>query len=126
MLHHPYIQTLVRFVLSFSVLLVMLLLGRLLSSLIPFIPEGIWGLLILFVCLATGVVKKAWILPTARWFNRYMPVFFLPICVGIMNYGELLWSRFAELVLANMLSSLVSLVGIAWLSVRLLKEEGEK
>lgn len=116
-----------QFALSLAILLAMLWGGKGLNLVIPVIPEGIWGLLLLFFCLVSGIIKKAWILPTARLFNRYMPICFLPICVGIMNYGDVLRSHFVDLVLANIFSSIISLLLIAFVAEKLSgKEKGEK
>lgn len=116
-----------QFALSLAILLAMLWGGKGLNLVIPAIPEGIWGLLLLFFCLVSGIIKKAWILPTARLFNRYMPICFLPICVGIMNYGDVLRSHFVDLVLANIFSSIISLLLIAFVAEKLSgKEKGEK
>lgn len=116
-----------QFALSLAILLIMLWGGKGLNWFLPAIPEGIWGLLLLFFCLVSGIIKKAWILPTARIFNRYMPICFLPICVGIMNYGDVLRSHFVDLVLANIFSSIISLLLIAFVAEKLSgKEKGEK
>lgn len=116
-----------QFALSLAILLAMLWGGKGLNLVMPAIPEGIWGLLLLFFCLVSGIIKKAWILPTARLFNRYMPICFLPICVGIMNYGDVLRSHFVDLVLANIFSSIISLLLIAFVAEKLSgKEKGEK
>lgn len=116
-----------QFALSLAILLAMLWGGKGLNLVMPAIPEGIWGLLLLFFCLVSGIIKKAWILPTARLFNRYMPICFLPICVGIMNYGDVLRSHFVDLVLANIFSSIISLLLIAFIAEKLSnKEQGEK
>lgn len=108
-----------QFALSLAILLLMLYAGKLLNWVIPSIPEGILGLLLLFFGLVSGIVKKTWILPTAHLFNRYMPICFLPICVGIMNYGDVLQTHFIDLVLANLLSSALSLLVIAFVAEKL-------
>lgn len=112
-----------QFALSLAILLIMLWGGKGLNWFVPAIPEGIWGLLLLFFCLVSGVIKKAWILPTARIFNRYMPICFLPICVGIINYGDVLKTHFVDFVLANVLSSAISLLLIGFVAEKLSAKE---
>lgn len=119
------LKTVGQFALSLAILLAMFGGGKLLSALIPAIPAGIWGLLLLFFALVSGILKKAWILPTARLFNRYMPICFLPICVGIMNYGDMLKTHFIDLVLANFLSTVLSLLLIAFIAEKLSAKEEE-
>lgn len=119
------LKTVGQFARSLAILLFMLWIGKILNRVIPAIPEGIWGLLLLFFCLVTGIIQKAWILPIARIFNRYMPICFLPICVGIMQYGDVLQTHFIDLVLANILSSALSLLIIAFIAEKLSHKEEE-
>lgn len=119
------LKTIGQFALSLAILLIMLWGGKGLNWIVPVIPEGIWGLLLLFFCLVSGIIKKTWILPTARIFNRYMPICFLPICVGIINYGEVLKAHFVDLLLANLLSSVISLLFIAFVAEKLSAKEQE-
>lgn len=111
------IKNIVSFIISFFILIIALLFGKLTAWLLPIgIPESIWGLLILFAALTLGLVKPQWLLPSARGLTRYMPLFFLPICVGIIDYTDILAQFFAPIVLANVLSSILSLLVIGWIA----------
>ncbi|AKO31086.1 murein hydrolase transporter LrgA [[Haemophilus] ducreyi] len=103
----------IRFLLSLALLFLMLLLGKGVDFLLPIgIPDSIWGLLLLFSALVIGMVKVQWITPSTRSLTRYMMLFFLPICADIINHIDTLQHYFSSFVLANMLSTTLSLVAI--------------
>ena len=58
--------------------------GEVLKSIFPFrIPAGIYGLMLLFMCLETGILKKKQIQETAYFLIRVMPVMFIPAAAGM-------------------------------------------
>lgn len=120
-------KNIIGFALSLAILWAMLYLGKGLNTLIPIgIPDSIWGLLVLFVTLITGLIKLEWVLPTGRFLNRYMPLVFLPICVGMIEYGEILVRYFSSLIISNILSTIITIVVVGWTAQRLFKHSGEE
>lgn len=100
-----------RMLASLALLFAMLYLGKLITSLFPIgIPDSILGMLILFGCLVLGIVKIEWVTPSARPLTRYMTLFFLPICAGLIEHFDLLRQNLNTFVLATALSTLVSIV----------------
>lgn len=67
------------------------------------LPGNVAGMLILFVLLVTGIVKLKWISLAASFLIRHLAFFFIPIAVGLMDFGPL----FAE----HGVALLVALVG---------------
>ncbi|HDL6201155.1 TPA: CidA/LrgA family protein, partial [Mannheimia haemolytica] len=107
------LSTLLRMVASLALLFVMLYLGKLIVYLFPIgIPDSILGMLILFGCLVIGIVKVEWVIPSAKPLTRYITLFFLPICVELIEHLELLRQNLNTFVLATALSTLVSVVAI--------------
>ncbi len=127
------LQSTIKFFLSLFLLFAMLYIGEYLNLLIPIgIPSSIWGMLVLFSCLVIGIVDIKWVIPSAKPLTRYMSLFFLPICVGIIEHKQLITDYLASFFLANVLSTLLSLIIIAYFSQWLLnkqdiyKDKGEK
>jgi holin-like protein len=54
------------------------------------VPGNLLGMLLLLVLLAGGVVKLEWIEAGATLLLTHLAFFFVPIAVGLMNFGELL------------------------------------
>ncbi|MGX2947323.1 CidA/LrgA family protein [Frederiksenia canicola] len=113
-----------RFIVGLALLFLMLYLGRLVNQLFPIgIPESIWGLLILFSLLLTNILKIQWVSPASRPILRYMTLFFLPICSGIIEQMDMLHQHLNALILANFLSAVLSLVLIGYLAQWLFSQE---
>ncbi|OOH90532.1 murein hydrolase transporter LrgA [Pasteurellaceae bacterium 15-036681] len=117
----------VRFILALGLLFLILYLGKLCNQFIPIgIPESIWGLLILFTLLVTKLVKVDWIFPASRPLLRYMILFFLPICAGIVEQGSAISSHLDSLLLANFISTILSMVVIGYLAQWLFKKSEQQ
>lgn len=67
------------------------------------VPGNVLGMVILFVLLITGGVKLSWIENASSFLIKHLAFFFIPIAVGLMNFGSLF--------LKNGLSFLIVLIG---------------
>jgi holin-like protein len=74
------------------------------------IPGNVLGMLILFVLLAFGLVKEHWIQDGAGLLTKHLAFFFIPIAVGLMEWGALFWREGHWLLLALLLSTLAALL----------------
>ena len=82
------------------------------------VPGNVLGIIILFGLLATGVVKEEWISRAAGFLLHHMVFFFVPIAVGLMNWGGVFydygWVLLAAIVVSTVLSlAVVSLAATA-------------
>lgn len=81
---------------QFMILLAVTLSGEILRALIPFaIPAGIYGLVILFLCLCFGVIKLDQVEGAADFLIEIMPLCFIPAGVGLMTR----WAQLQSLLL---------------------------
>lgn len=66
------------------------------------VPGSIFGMLILFALLASGLAPVDWVRPGCHIFIRYMMLLFVPISVGLMNHFDMLldnaWSILASAI----------------------------
>lgn len=51
-----------------------------------FIPGSIVGMLLLFILLCTNMIKINWFDTGAQWLIKHLPLFFLPVTVGIITF----------------------------------------
>ncbi len=73
------------YVFQFSIILLVTFVGEILHALIPLpIPAGIYGLVLMFVCLKTGMIPLEKIRKSANFLLDAMPVMFIGPCVGFM------------------------------------------
>ncbi|WP_316570192.1 CidA/LrgA family protein [Neobacillus sp. YIM B06451] len=54
------------------------------------IPGSVLGMLILFFLLASGIVKLSYVELAGSFLNRHLGFFFVPITVGLMDFGGLI------------------------------------
>jgi holin-like protein len=80
------------YVKQFSIILLLSFLGEVLHGLIPLpIPASIYGIVLLFLALVTGVVKLSQVKEVSHFLIDIMPVMFIPSAVGLMDaFGILL------------------------------------
>jgi len=75
-----------KYIKQFMIIISIAFMGELLNAVLPFsIPASIYGMAILFVCLLTGIVRLKWIKETGLFLIEIMPVFFIPVCVGLID-----------------------------------------
>ena len=74
---------------QFLIILVISFIGEVLKALLPLpVPASIYGMVILFVCLVTGVIRLDAVKETGRFLIEIMPVMFIPAGVGLMSWWQ--------------------------------------
>lgn len=81
-----------KFLRQFIIILVISFIGELLKYILPLpVPASIYGMVILFVGLLTGLIKLENVREAGRFLIEIMPIMFIPAGVGVMaSWGVLL------------------------------------
>jgi len=74
------------------------------------VPGNIVGMLLLLALLSTGVVQERWVAAAAGLLTKHLAFFFIPIAVGLVDWGSLLWQVGHWLLLAIVVSTIVGIV----------------
>ena len=76
---------------QFMIILMITFLGEGLKYILPLpIPASIYGMVILFVCLLTGMINLESVHDAGKFLIEIMPVMFIPAGVGLMvSWGVL-------------------------------------
>ena len=94
-------------------------LGVLVEKILPFaFPAGIIGMILLFLCLLTGILKIEHIQEKADFLLENMAFFFVPAGVSIIDYTDVLKDAWIQIVVICTISTVVTFLVTAW-SVRL-------
>lgn len=111
--------------LGFALLLFFNLLGLLLqrSLNIPF-PPNVLGMVLLLLCLMTGLVKLHWIEPAAHFLLRHMMLFFVPFVIASVTLLPLLKANWLSLVVGVVVSTLLTLALTGYAAQWLIKDPG--
>lgn len=80
-----------KFLRQFIIILIISFIGELLKYILPLpVPASIYGMVILFVGLLTGLIKLENVREAGRFLIEIMPVMFIPAGVGVMaSWGVL-------------------------------------
>ena len=66
-------------------------LGELMHQVLPLpVPASIYGMVILFVGLITGMIQLDWVKDAGKFLIEIMPVMFIPAGVGLMASWHIL------------------------------------
>lgn len=90
------------------------------------IPGNVLGIVVLFLLLSTGLVKEGWINEAASFLLRHLVFFFVPIAVGLMNWGGVFYDYGWVLLAAIVVSTALPLFVVGWLAGALRRPEKEK
>lgn len=102
-----------KFLKQFLIILTISFIGEALRYLIPLpIPASIYGMVLLFLLLLTGVVKLDAVKDAGKFLIEIMPVMFIPAGVGLMEAWGVLKPMLVPVVVIIVIS-LVLVMGIS-------------
>ncbi|MCD8501209.1 MAG: CidA/LrgA family protein [Bacillaceae bacterium] len=91
------------------------------------IPGNVLGMVLLFTLLATGVISLKWVEQASSALIKHLAFFFIPIAVGLMNFGPLFANNWLSLTVVIIGSTAVGLYVTGGVSQYLAnKKEGEE
>ena len=77
-----------------------------LSALLPFsFPASVLAMVVLLLLLLCKALKPRQLQQTANFLLGNMPLFFVPACVGIIRYIDVLFQNFWAVVLISLLTT---------------------
>ena len=102
------------------------LVGELLQRLIPLpVPASVYGLILLFAALCTGVVKLEQVKDAAGFLISILPILFVPTAVGILGNWPAIKNDVIAIFLLALLSTVVTF-GIAGRVTQSLRKKEDK
>ena len=106
------------------VIMVFSLLGQALQALIPLsIPAAIYGFVLLFIALSTGLLKEEHIDETANFLIQIMPVLFVAPAVNLLAYFDLIAQHLVGILTIIVVSTFL-VFAVAGLVARMLQKKG--
>lgn len=93
-----------KFLRQFMIILLLSFLGEVLKMFIPLpIPASVYGLVLMLVCLMTGVLKTSQVKDAAFFLIEIMPVMFIPVAAGLIDS----WGVLRPLIVPIMIITVV-------------------
>ena len=80
-----------KFLRQFMIILLLSFLGEVLKMFIPLpIPASVYGLVLMLLCLVTGILKTSQVKEAAYFLIEIMPVMFIPAAAGLIDSWKVL------------------------------------
>lgn len=93
-----------KFLRQFMIILLLSFFGEVLKMFIPLpIPASVYGLVLMLVCLMTGVLKTSQVKDAAFFLIEIMPVMFIPAAAGLIDS----WGVLRPLIVPIMIITVV-------------------
>ena len=109
---------------QFLIILAFTLVGEALQWLIPLpIPAAIYGFVLLFLALCTGLLKEEHISQTAEFLIRIMGVLFVAPAVNLLSYFDLIAENWVSIVTVVLVST-VCVFAVSGLVTQALSRKG--
>lgn len=78
-----------KYIKQFGIILAVTCVGEILKYLIPLpVPGSIYGLVLLFLLLGSGVIKLEQVKETGEFLVEIMPLMFIPAAAGLLTSWE--------------------------------------
>jgi len=103
------------------------LLGDLLHTLIPLnIPTSIYGIILLFAALETGILKLEAIRETGDFLLGIMTLLFLPAVIGVLEVWDIVQSRLLQYVTVLIVTTVVVMAASALVTQLVVRRSGKE
>lgn len=98
-----------KYIKQFMIILALSFVGELLKYLLPLpVPASIYGMVLMFVALLTGVIKLEHVRETGKFLIEIMPLMFIPAGVGLMSS----WNTLKPLLIPVAVITVVTIVTV--------------
>lgn len=117
----------VKYLRQFGIILGVTCAGEIMKYFIPLsVPGSIYGLILMFVLLLTGVLKVEHVKETGEFLIEIMPLMFIPAGVGLLTSWSLLQSFLVPLLVITILSTFIVMIVTGKVTDFLLSRKGKK
>lgn len=97
-----------KFLRQFMIILAISFIGEVLKYVVPLpIPASIYGLVILFIALETGIMKLSAVKDTAKFLIEIMPLMFIPAGVGLLESWGVLQPVILPVAVITVVSTII-------------------
>lgn len=104
-----------KYIKQFGIILAMSFLGEILNALLPLpVPASIYGLVLMLLCLLTGLIRVEAVKDTACYLIEIMPLMFIPTAVGLITA----WSVIRKNLAAYLVIIVVTTVAVMFVAGR--------
>ena len=120
-------RIIMRYVKQFFIIVIISFIGELLNSLIPLpVPASIYGMVILFIALCTGIIKLEHVKEVSDFLIEIMPIMFIPAGAGLINSWGALKPVLFPVTVIMIVTTVIVMVVSGQVTQVILKKGGKK
>jgi len=114
-----------RYIRQFAIIMLFSLLGELCHLMIPIpIPASIYGMVLLFLALALGLLKVDAVKETGSFLVSLLPLLFVVPTVGLMGHWDLIRDDLFQIAAVIVVTTVLTF-GVSGMLTRLFQREGD-
>lgn len=116
-----------KYVKQFGIILTISLISEMFHEWIPLpIPASIYGIVLLFVCLQTKMIRVSSIRETSMFLIEIMPLMFIPAAVGLVEVLDILQSALFAYIIITLVSTFTVMGASGRLTQSLIRRKAER
>ncbi len=97
-----------KYLFQFMIIAIISFAGELLNYLIPLpVPASVYGVVIMFLCLLTGIIKLEKISEASDFLLSIMPVLFVPAAVNLITVFDDIKGSLVQIIIITIVSTVV-------------------
>ena len=101
--------------------------GELLHRFIPLpIPASIYGMVLMFTALCTGVLKLSAVKETGKFLTDMMPVMFIPVTAALMDSWDILRSSWPVYLFITFATTVIVMSAAGFVTQAVMRSERRK
>lgn len=116
-----------KYIKQFLLILFISFLGEVLKLCLPLpIPASIYGMILMFVGLMTGIIKLDSVKETGKFLIEIMPIMFIPAGVGLMTSWGKLKAIIVPVSIITVVTIITVMIATGWVSQIIIRKAGKK
>lgn len=97
-----------KYLFQFLIIIAFSFVGEVLHHIIPLpVPAGIYGIVLMFLCLELRLVPLSAIKETGDFLVKIMPIMFLPAAVGLLSVWDAVADKWVEYLVICIVTTLI-------------------
>ena len=116
-----------KYIRQLAVIMAVSFVGELLNRLLPLpVPGSVYGLVLMFLCLMSGVIKLRQVEDVGDFLVKIMPILFVGPCVSLMTVvGEIAY-QIVPILIICIVSTVLVMAVTGWVAQAIMRKRGDR
>ena len=102
-------------------------MGELLNRLLPLpVPGSVYGLVLMFLCLMSGVIKLRQVEDVGDFLVKIMPILFVGPCVSLMTVVGEIADQIVPILIICIVSTVLVMAVTGWVAQAIMRKRGDR